>query len=154
MAKPTPSPSHQLEGFLRRFAPDVHMTATAALATLRKLVPGATEMVYDKANALVIGFAPGDRPSEAILSIALYTKWVNLYFLDGALLNDPERLLKGTGNRVRMIRLESPARLDSPAVEALIADAVENADVPFVRTRPRRLVIKSVAPAHRPRAAR
>ena len=40
-------------------------------------------MAYNTFNALVIGFCPGDRASEAILSIALYPRWVNLYFLDG-----------------------------------------------------------------------
>ena len=75
-------------------------------------MPGATEMVYDKANALVIGFAPRARPSEAVLSIALYTKWVNLYFLDGATLPDPSGLLTGAGSRVRMLRLDDVKLLD------------------------------------------
>jgi hypothetical protein len=141
----TPSAARQLQGFLRKYAPEVRRTATAALTRLRALVPGATEMVYDKANALVIGFAPGDRPSEAVLSIALYTKWVNLYFLDGGLLEDPEHLLEGSGTRVRMLRLETATQLDTPAVKALIAAAIENADAPFAPRRPRRVIVKQVA---------
>ncbi len=107
-------------------------------------------MVYDTFNALVIGFGPTDRASEAIVSIALYPKWVNLYFLDGALLADPEKLLKGTGSRVRTLRLDDAGVLDRPEVKALIAVAVANADSPFER-RPRRLLIKSIASRRRPR---
>ena len=71
------------------YAPAIQKTARTALAKLRAQIPGATEMVYDTFNALVIGFGPNDRASEAIVSIALYPKWVNLYFLDGAALPDP-----------------------------------------------------------------
>ena len=136
---------------MRDYTPAVQKTARAALKKLRAQVPGATEMVYDTYNALVIGFAPGDRASEAILSIGLYPKWVNVYFLDGALLPDPQGLLKGSGNRVRMLRLDdSAALLDHTAVKDLISSAVENADSPFGQAT-RRLVIKSRVMKRRPR---
>jgi len=137
------TPAQQLNTFLRRFTPEVRDTAGAALRAIRAQVPGATEMVYDKARSLVIGFAPRDRPSEAVLSIALYTKWVNLYFLDGATLKDPHRLLKGDGNRVRMLRLDDVGVLESAPVRALIAEAVKNADAPFAYKGPRRMHIRS-----------
>ena len=133
------------------YSPAIRKTARAALAKLRAQIPGATEMVYDTFNALVVGFGPNDRASEAIVSIALYPKWVNLYFLDGATLSDPERLLKGSGNRVRTLRLDEAALLDRPAVKALVATAVASADSPFERGRPRRLLLKSVASRRRPR---
>jgi hypothetical protein len=142
----TRASARQLNAFLRRFSPEVRRTAQAALRALRAQVPGATEMVYDKANALVIGFAPRDRPSEAILSIALYTKWVNLYFLDGVLLSDPNGLLQGTGNRVRMLRLDDVKAIESPAVRTLIAEAVRTADAPFNRKSARRIVIRQRRP--------
>ena len=111
-------------------------------------------MIYDTYNALVIGFGPNARASEAIVSIALYPKWVNLYFLDGAMLSDPAKLLKGTGNRVRTLRLDDAALLDRAEVRVLIAAAVENADSPFDHRRPRRLLVKSIAARRRPRRAR
>jgi hypothetical protein len=147
------SPAAQLAAFMDPYAPAIQKTARAALARLRTLIPGATEMVYDTYNALVIGFGPNERASEAIVSIALYPKWVNLYFLDGATLPDPAKLLKGSGTRVRTLRLEDPALLDSPAVKALVAAAVADADSPFPR-RSRRLVIKSAVARKRPRRPR
>ena len=82
--------------------------ARSALARLRRLVPGAVELVYDNYNALVVGFGPSERPSEAILSLVAYPKWVTLCFLqDAPELPDPEGLLKGSGSSVRHISLES-----------------------------------------------
>ena len=152
MAEPkAPTPAQQLAGFMDEYSPDIRAKAKDALARLRAAVPGATEMVYDTFNALVIGFCPGDRASEAILSIALYPRWVNLYFLDGVALSDPSKLLRGSGNRVRSIRLEDPKVIDTPAVKALISEAARNADAPFDPKRARRLVIKAIAPKRRPR---
>jgi len=59
-------------------------------------------MVYDNYNALVIGFGPTERPSEAILSIVLYPRDVSLGFLQGAKLADPKKLLQGRGNQVQI----------------------------------------------------
>jgi hypothetical protein len=70
----------QFEGFLRKFQPGVAAEVKKSLAKLRKLIPNAIEMVYDNYNALVVGFYPGMRPSEAIISIAVMPEWVNLCF--------------------------------------------------------------------------
>jgi hypothetical protein len=77
-------------------------------------------------------------------------RWVNLYFLDGVALADPMKLL-GSGNRVRSLRLDDPKVIDTPAVKALVAEAIRNVDAPVDPKRARRLVIKSIAPKQRPR---
>ena len=84
----------QFEGFLSKYEPGVAAEAKKSLAKLRKLIPNAIEMVYDNYNALVVGFCPGMRPSEAILSIAVMPEWVSLCFLQGAKLPDPEKSYK------------------------------------------------------------
>jgi hypothetical protein len=123
-----------------------------ALARMRKLVPGATEMVYDNWNGLVVGFAPTARPSDAVVSILMTPDHVTLCFIqDGPSLPDPERLLKGTGNVVRHIRLASARDLDRPAVRALVQTAVARSDVPFAKRKRRELIIRSISPRQRPR---
>ncbi len=114
----------------------------AVLAKLRPRFPGAVEMVYDKKNSLVIGFAPDERASNVINSIAVYTSWINLYFFEGDSLPDPEGLLRGTGTMVRHIRLDSAADLDRPAVKALMAAALKSADPPLNKNARRRVLIK------------
>jgi hypothetical protein len=142
----------QLNTFIGRYSSDIGATARSALRRLRKQVPGAVEMVYDNYNALVIGFGPSDRASEAVMSIALFPRWVTLFFLqNGPGLPDPDRLLTGSGSRVRGIVLRSAADIDKPAGRALIRAALERAVVPIDESARRRLIIKSISPKQRPR---
>jgi hypothetical protein len=121
------------------------------LRKLRARLPGAVQMVYDNYNALVIGFGPSDRASEAILSIALYPRWVNLFFLQGVKLPDPQKRLLGAGSTVRRVLLESPATLDEPAVEALVQAALARAKKPIDAKAKGRLVIRAISAKQRPR---
>jgi hypothetical protein len=143
----------QLEKFLAKYDPAIAAQAKKALAKMRKLVPGAVEMVYDNYNALVIGFVPGERPSAAVFSVALYPQYLNLFFAWGKGLPDSGRRLRGSGARVRHIRLESPATLDEPEVRELVRIAKERAPVPFDPKQKRRMIIKVVSKKQRPRRA-
>lgn len=145
------TPQQQLEKMMARYEPAVATVARKALGKMRKLVPGAVEMVYDNYNALAIGFVPGDRPSEAVFSIALYPNYVNLFFLQGKGLPDPTGRLEGNANRVRRIRLESAETLDDPEILELINVALHRAKVPIDAKQKRRLVIKSISKKQRPR---
>ena len=141
----TQSPAQQLDGFIGRFAPPMAKLAKAALKKMRERLPGAVEMVYDKANALVVGFCPNERASDAITSMAVYSKWINVYFFEGDSLPDPEGILQGSGTMVRYVRLTSAADLDRPAVKAVLAEAIRRADPPLDRKAKRRLLIKQVS---------
>jgi hypothetical protein len=142
----------QFENFLSKYQPSVAAEAKKSLAKLRKLIPNATEMVYDNYNALVVGFCPGMRPSEAIISIAVMPEWVSLCFLQGAGLPDPEKRLEGSGNVARHIKMKKgAATLDEPAVKTLIAEALVCAKVPIPAGQKRQFIIKSVSTKQRPR---
>ena len=146
------TPRAQLAGFIAKYSPAIAKEGRAALVRVRRLIPGAVQLVYDNYNGLVIGFGPTERASEAVVSILLLPDHLTLCFIDDApSLPDPERLLKGSGNVVRHIRLTSPGDLDRPAIRALIAEAVKRADVPFDRRQRARLVIKSISKKQRPR---
>ena len=149
------SPRARLNGFLAKYSPEVAALGRAVHKKIRQLLPNWFEMVYDNYNALVIGFSPTERPSDAIFSIALYPRWVTLFFLDsGASLPDPHGLLKGSGKIVRGLRLESASDLDEPAVRALIAEALARAERPMNRARRSQLVIRAVSAKQRPRRPR
>ena len=149
-----PSAQVQLAGFLAKFPPEVRRTAKAALAAMRRHMPGAVEHVY-RTYALVVGFGPNERPSDALFSVVLYPRHVTLCFLQGALLEDPEKRLTGSGNQVRHIRLVPDVSvLDEPAVRALIAQAIATSDVPLNPKQRRKIVIRSVSTKQRPRRPR
>jgi hypothetical protein len=146
--------SKKLAAFISRYEPEIAALAEDALGTMRALLPGAFELVYDNYNALAIGFSPSEKASEAIFSIALYPRWVSLFFLHGAGLPDPHRLLKGKGTRVRHIVLDDAATLDKPAVRALMAHALKRAPTQIDAAGPGGIFIKCVAEKQRPRRPR
>ncbi|PYR55281.1 MAG: hypothetical protein DMF85_19970 [Acidobacteria bacterium] len=147
---PPDSAEKQLAGFLARFSPPIARLARAARTKLRQQLPGAVEMIYDNYYALVIGFGPTERPSEAILSIVAYPRHVSVAFLNGIELPDPEKRLAGDGKLVRHIRLQRASDLEDAAVRALIREAVEHADAPFTKGR-RRVIVRMVSAKQRPR---
>ena len=146
------SPERELAGFISKFTPEIGAQAHDALKRMRARLPGAIELVYDNYNALAIGFSPTEKTSDAIFSIALYPRWVSLFFLqDGVNLPDPKKLLKGTGTKVRFIVLETTDILDEPAVKTLMTHALKRSKLSFDHTQPNRIVIKSISAKQRPR---
>jgi hypothetical protein len=146
-----PTAAAQLKGFLAKYTPAMHAEMKAAHARMRKLVPGAVEMVYDNWNGLVIGFGPTQRPSEAVLSLLAMPDHVTLCFLKGKRLPDPAKLLRGGGTTVRHYRLAGVADLDKRPIRKLVSLAIAQADPPFETTARNTLVIRSVSAKQRPR---
>src|SRR5437868_3672123 len=140
----------ELDGFIDRYSPQVAADARRALAFLKLRLPTARRLVYDNYNALVVGFGTSDKVSDIILSIALYPRWVTLFFLRGTVLPDPRGLLEGSGSTVRGVRLQPISRLETPAVGALIDAAVANS-APLPATGDGPLIIKSISAKQRPR---
>jgi len=145
------SAAQQLAAFIAKFDPAIGRLVRAARAALRQRLPTAIELVYDNYNALAIGFATTDRTSDVIVSLAVYARGVNLYFMYGARLPDPHRLLQGGGNQGRFIRLERAATLEEPSVEALLRAAVRLARSPLPSSGRGRTIIRSVSRRQRPR---
>ena len=131
-----------LDRIIAKQPPAMAKLTKAVLAKLRPRFPGAVELVYDKRRSLVIGFCPDERASNAINSIAVYSKWINLYFFEGDSLPDPEGLLQGSGSMVRSIRITDASDLDRPAVKALMAEALKRADPPLNKKAKRRVIIR------------
>ena len=145
----TETPERQLSAFIAKYTPEIATLARQALVKLRARMPGAVELVYDNYNALAIGFGPTERTSELIFSITLYPRWVSLFFVKGAELPDPQKLLKGSGKGIRHIVLDDAATLDVPAVRALMTKALQRAAPPLDRAAPGRIVIKSISSKQR-----
>lgn len=145
------SPEAQLDAFIDKYAPEVAALARACLEKMRARLPGATQLVYDNYNALAIGFGPSEKASHAIFSIVLYPRWVTLFFLQGAGMPDPHKLLKGNGKVVRHVVLKSAADLDQPAIRELCAVALNSAVETIDPSLPGGLVIRAISARQRPR---
>ena len=141
----------RLNGFIDKFDSDVARLIRSVRKALRKRLPGAVELVYDNYNFFVIGFCASERPSDCLFSLAANSKGVGLSFYYGSTLPDPGKILLGSGNQNRFIRLESAATLDRPEVEALLSAAVAQSDVPLPATGRGKTIIRSISAKQRPR---
>jgi hypothetical protein len=147
----TRSPEQQLSRFIVKFTPEIAKRIRGARKKMRERLPQAVELVYDNYNFFVIGYGPSEMVSEAVFSLAAHARGVNLCFLQGAGLPDPAGLLRGSGQVVRNIRLETAATLDRADVRALITAALDRAKAPINPDGAHRLIIKSVSARQRPR---
>ncbi len=141
----------QVARFLAKYTPAIEAQLREARARLRAMFPRGFELVYDNYNALVFGISPTERTSDAFLSVAGYPKWVTLFFLHGATLHDPNGLLEGEGKQVRGIRLKDPSNMNTPEVEALIAQAVLRYEAALIAAPALTTVVKLVSAKQRPR---
>lgn len=151
-AKAKESPEKQLAGFLAKFDPKIERVIRACRSLLRKRFPTANEIVYDNYNFFVIGYTSTERPSDTLVSLAANSKGVGLSFYWGSTLPDPHKILQGSGNQNRFIRLVDGAKtLEQSDVQDLIDAAVAQAKVPLAKSGKGKLIIKSIAPKQRPR---
>ncbi|MBX3478870.1 MAG: hypothetical protein KF842_00570 [Caulobacter sp.] len=140
-----------LAAFAARYEPDIAGQFLDGVAGLRARMPGADAMIYDNYQGLVVGFGPPTRVSDAVVSILALPRHCTLCFLQGAGLPDPEGLLRGSGSRVRHIRLTGPEMLETPAVAALIDSALDRARVAIPDAPRGRMRVKSISAKQRPR---
>ncbi len=127
-----------------------HYRGLVTVACLLAFAQALANLYLPRLMADIVDVGVVKRDTDAIVSIALYPRWVNLFFLQGAHLHDPHDVLKGNGNQVRYVRLDAGAAvLDTPAVRALLSEAIAFADAPFAGTG--RLVIRAISKKQRPR---
>jgi hypothetical protein len=157
MASQTPtkvsalSPARQVESFIAKFDPAIARIVRASRSKLRKRYPTAHELVYDNYNALAIGYSPNERTSEAFVSLAVFARGVNLYFIQGRKLGDPRGLLQGEGSQGAFVRVESAAVLDGKDVIGLLESAAAFGRTPLASSGRGRTIVKSISAKQRPR---
>ena len=147
-----PSPDAQFSAFLSRFPPEIVALVKRCLPKLRRAFPVSYELVYDYSNSLVVSFSMSERGYEAIVAIAIFPRWVRLYFDKSV--PDPKGLLKGSGGKVRSVTLKAASDLDHGDIRALVKAAIKHSRVTFPRTPSTRMVIKSESKKRRPRRTR
>lgn len=152
--KPGTSAAKQVAGFIAKFDPAIAKLVRSARTLLRKRYPTAIELVYDNYNALAIGYSSTDRTSDVLFSLAVYARGVNLYFMYGRSLPDPQGLLQGSGNQGAFVRLTDLSVLDQRDVKALMEAAVRQANPPLPARGRNRTIIKSISAKQRPRRSK
>jgi len=146
------NPETQLASYFAKYEPAIVTLGKALRAKLRARLPGLFEVVYvyDNQNALVISYSPTENGYDGLCSIALYPRWVKLFFAQGALLSksDPNRLLQGRGT-VRHIVLNTVADFDRAEIEVLMAAALKLAKLRLNASAKASVIIKAEAQKQR-----
>jgi hypothetical protein len=157
-ARDTPLVARKAEAEIRHllaeYVPEIARLMTAARRKLRSRVPRGFELLYDNYNGVGVGYGATQRYSAPVVSLVAFPRWVTLFFLYGATLNDPHGLLAGTGRRVRSIRLQSADMLDDPRVGELLEQALRRDGAAFAAASRLRTYVQLVARVRKPRAPR
>jgi hypothetical protein len=119
-------PAPELLEFLAAFDAKIAELALAMRAKVIAIAPTANETDWDAYNAVSIGFHYTPKWQDgSFCHIAVYAKHVNLGFNEGASLDDPAGVLKGTGAAVRHITLRTVADVEGLYLEPYLRAAIE-----------------------------
>lgn len=93
-------------------------------AFILEIYPNSNELLYHT-HALTTVFSISDKLSDAFCMLPIYTNHINLGFNKGTLLNDPHKLLTGTGNLIRHIPIDIAKDYRNKKVKDLVKEAVD-----------------------------
>jgi hypothetical protein len=116
-------PPPELIRFLKPYNRAIQQLALRLRSLVLEEMAPCHENIYDAYSAVAIGYGPTDRLKDGVFHIAVYAHHVNLGFNDGATLADPLGILKGTGNQIRHITIQTPADLERPEIRSYIRRA-------------------------------
>ena len=92
-------------------------------AYILEIYPDSNELLYHT-HALTAVFSLSDKLADAFCMLPVYTNHVNLGFNKGTLINDPSKILKGTGNLIRHIPIDKPDDYRNKKVKDLVKSAI------------------------------
>lgn len=116
-------PPPALIKFLKPYDREIQDLALKLRALVLEEMAPCYENIYDAYSAVAIGYGTSDRLKDGIFHIAVYSKHVNLGFNDGATLDDPKGILKGTGAQIRHITIKTPEEIRRPEIRAYVRRA-------------------------------
>ncbi len=91
-------------------------------AVIMEIHPDACEVVRLGDRAATYGCGPR-KMIDGYAYIMPFKSWVNLGFYRGTSLTDPEKLLEGTGVRMRHVKMRTVEDAERPGVRGLIREA-------------------------------
>jgi hypothetical protein len=119
-------PPKELLDLLKRYDRGVQeLTLALRELVLEELAPCCEYIV--EVYIVSILYGPTHRMKDGICYIGVIKDHVNLGFLRGSELADPQRILEGTGKQMRHIKIRNMSDLQRPAIRAYLQEACERA---------------------------
>lgn len=125
LTEPRP-PSEELIRLLSEFDLKVGELALGLREIVLEEAPAAVEKVF-RVYALVFWYSITGKMTDAFVHVVVYPKGVNLMFIRGAELNDPEGVLVGEGKIIRHIKVRRPEDLKNRHLRKFIRAALRHA---------------------------
>jgi len=119
-------PPKELLDLLKRYDRGVQeLTLALRELVLEELAPCYEYIV--EVYIVSILYGPTHRMKDGICYIGVIKDHVNLGFIRGSELADPQRILEGTGKQMRHIKIRNMSDLERPAIRAYLQEACERA---------------------------
>jgi hypothetical protein len=112
-----------VEDLLHQYDPAISALGMRLREKLIGLLPGIQEVVDQSARIIGYGYGPGYK--DSICTIIPSKKGIKLGLYKGVELPDPVGLLEGSGKVHKYVSIKSDAHIDSPALKALLAAALD-----------------------------
>lgn len=125
------SAEDELAQLIQKLAPSQTKLFAAARRWVRKKLPTAHEIVYEYRDCVVVSFSPSGRGNEGVLGLRASDEGVRLFLNNAKSVDDPLKLLKGSGSMARWVGIENAATLKDAAIGKLVAQAIEVNPVAF-----------------------
>src|SRR5579863_9170731 len=109
------------EAFFAGYTPDVQAISRELRAMVRGTIPEANEILFARHNH--IGYLFTESMQDRVCYICPLKDYVRLGFDFGGQLADPERLLEGTGKRMRHVKVRTLKEAENPALKQLVEAA-------------------------------
>lgn len=118
-----------LEAFLSVYDQKVQALCYELRAVAKRLLPDCEEIIYIGWKNITFGTRTSGAGFNPIIYIAPMKGSVNLGFWQGAFLKDPDKLLKGTGKKLRHIKVKSLEDCVAHGIQELVIEAYKQAQL-------------------------
>ncbi len=93
-------------------------------AFILEIHPQSNELLYHT-HALTSLYSVSEKMGDGFCMIPMYTNHLNLGFNKGTVINDPKKVLQGTGKWIRHIPIKAISDYRNKVVEGLIKSAID-----------------------------
>jgi hypothetical protein len=122
------NPTRALAEFLKPYDPAVRALALGLRKLVVSEVAPCRETLFRTSYTVAFLYRAPSGASESFCHISVHRRHVNLAFMRGSLLPDPNGVLEGDGAWMRHIHVKVPADLDRPELRTLVRAACAEAD--------------------------
>jgi hypothetical protein len=145
----------ELIEFLAKYDPAVHSLALTLRRVVLDAIAPCHEYIFQMRSKVVLLYGATARiMADGICQMAIFRNHVTLVFPDGIDLEDPTRVLRGTGRTMRHVRVSVSRDLARPELRALLRQARALAGLTEPPRRGRRDVVTRVKTSEKPTSAR